>query len=461
MNKPVLLISFCLLLLFVIFASGTSAGETSTVKMERVSVASDGSEANDESWLPDISADGRFVVFTSRASNLVDDDNNGMEDIFIHDRDMHNTNRVSVALDGGDADGWSDQAAISVDGRFVAFGSSANDLVTGDTNSSMFFDVFVYDRVNKTTVRVSIASDGTESNGHSSHPSISADGNVVAFESEADNLVANDNNNERDIFVHTVSSGKTQRISVSSMGKEGNGWSGSGPEALSADGRFAAFVSAATNLVPGDSNNAPDAFVHNLETKETSLISANNRGIQADYGATRASISDNSRYIAFVSGASNLVPANDNLGQKVFIYDRILGGVSQASVAQCGIVQYSWSGLNGVSISENGQRVSFVSDSTALLGTGTSDPIHGYQVYLHDRQGLRTILVSTTNEGELPDGETMEPPSISGDGRFVAFKSYATDLVPDDNNEAIDIFVREMDESLPRPCIYLPAVLGK
>ena len=212
---------------------------------ERVSVASNGGQADSSSVNPAVSADGRFVAFESDASNLVGGDTNGLNDIFVHDRQTGTTERVSVATGGTEANGVSYTPAISADGRFVAFYSNATNLVGGDTNGTS--DVFVHDRQTGTTERVSVATGGAEANGGSSTAAISADGRFVAFHSDATNLVSGDTNGARDIFVHDRQTGTTERVSVATGGAQAN--SGSANPAISADGRFVAFYSVATNLV--------------------------------------------------------------------------------------------------------------------------------------------------------------------------------------------------------------------
>ena len=167
--------------------------------VERVSAASDGTESNSSSYQPSISADGRYVAFYSDANNLISGDTNGTSDIFVHDRQTGTTERVSAASDGTEGNSYSSEPSISADGRYVAFYSDANNLVSGDTNGTS--DIFVHDRQTETTERVSAASDGTESNSSSYQPSISADGRYVAFYSDANNLVSRDTNSTSDIFV--------------------------------------------------------------------------------------------------------------------------------------------------------------------------------------------------------------------------------------------------------------------
>jgi Tol biopolymer transport system component len=233
---------------------------------ERVSVDSVGIEGNSNSWIAAISADGRFVAFESDASNLVTGDTNfcfgqSCRDIFVHDRQSGVTERVSVDSAGNQGNGFSDSAAISDDGRYVAFTSFDSNLVPGDDNNAI--DVFVHDRQSGTTERVSVDSAGVQSNGSSGWMgglAISGDGRHVAFFSDATNLVTGDTNGQRDVFVHDRASGVTARVSVDSADNQGNDFS-SDP-AISGDGRYVAFYSSATNLVLGDTNGVADIFVH-------------------------------------------------------------------------------------------------------------------------------------------------------------------------------------------------------
>src|SRR5437660_1328853 len=255
---------------------GRSAGAQTTV---RVSVASGGTEGDDASLGSALSADGRFVAFDSAATDLVAGDTNGASDVFVHDRQTGTTERVSVASDGTQANNVSSYPALSADGRFVAFQSDATNLVAGDTNGAT--DVFVHDRQTGATERVSVASGGgtqgnRNSGGFFAFPALSADGRLVAFQSDATNLVARDTNGATDVFVHDRQTGTTERVSVASGGSQGNGFS-AGP-VLSADGRFVAFHSTATNLVAGDTNGATDVFVHDRQTGTTERVSVASGG---------------------------------------------------------------------------------------------------------------------------------------------------------------------------------------
>jgi hypothetical protein len=228
------------------------------LSVERVSVASDGTEANNGSGHPTISANGRYVTYWSEASNLVPDDTNDTDDIFVYDRKTNTTERINVASDGTEANNRSFSPEISANGRYVTYSSFASNLVPDDTNGTE--DVFVYDRKTNTTERINVASDGTEANsGQSLEPAISANGRYVTYGSSASNLVPDDTNGIIDIFVYDRKTNTTERISVDSDGTEANGFSRE--PAISPNGRYVTYGSLASNLVPDDTNGALDIFV--------------------------------------------------------------------------------------------------------------------------------------------------------------------------------------------------------
>jgi len=229
--------------------------------VQRVSVDASGNQGNSDSVNPSISADGRYVAFESDATNLVAGDGNAFKDIFVYDRQSGTIERVSVDSDGAEADGPSLRCSLSADGRYVAFMSGAADLVDDDTNP--VYDIFVYDRQNDSIERVSVDSAGAQADDFSEIPTISADGRYVAFRSNATNLVAGDTNGTFDVFVHDRQSGTTERVSVDSSENQVGGMSGF--VSLSADGRYVAFESFATTLVMGDGNGSQDIFVRDRQ----------------------------------------------------------------------------------------------------------------------------------------------------------------------------------------------------
>jgi Tol biopolymer transport system component len=343
------------------------------------------------------------------------------------------TERVSVASDGTESNGYSTYPSISAYGRYVAFSSEASNLVPGDTNDT--WDIFVHDRQTGITTRVSVASDGTQGNGWSKKQSISADGRYVAFHSLADNLVPGDTNNTEDVFVHDRQTGLTTRVSVASDGTQGNYISELG--SISADGRYVAFSSWARNLVPGDTNSKGDIFVHDRQTGTTTRVSVASDGTQGNSDSWYSLISADGRYVAFSSWASNLVPDDTNNYQDVFVHDRQTGLTARVSVASDG-TQGNYDSESR-SISADGRYVAFESWASNLVPGDTNG---SQDVFVHDRQTGITTRVSVASDGTQGNGESYEP-SISADGRYIAFESGASNLVPGDTNGFRDIFVHD------------------
>lgn len=402
--------------------------------IERVSVASDGAQGNDTvSNVASMSADGRYVAFTSAASNLVPNDTNGHHDVFVRDRVTGTTERVSVASDGTQGNGISASMspAISADGRYVLVTSEASNLVRGDRNDAV--DVFVHDRVTDTTKRVSVLPDGTEAPNHSLASVISADGRYVAF------IISN---YQSGLFVHDRATGRTQRVSVGYDGTPPNGsavnFSGA-PLAMSADGRYLAFTSTASNLVPDDTNERWDVFVLDRQTGTTERVSVASDGSEGN--GTRdlngwVSMSADGRYVAFTSAFSNLVPDDTNGHLDVFVRDRATATTERVSVAPGGAQAdhtpdgpAAWA----PSISADGRFVAYY----------TSHATEGAESYVYDRETGTTERVARALDGTRSNGGLTLWPRISADGRYVVFRSDATNLVADDTNGVTDTFVRD------------------
>ncbi len=398
--------------------------------MERVSVDNNGMEGDNDSQYSSICADGRFVAFESSATNLVPEDNNGVCDIFVNDRDTGDIERVSVSNGGmEEGDRNSNKPSVSADGRFVAFESSATNLVPGDTNRKK--DVFVFDRENQTIERVSLAGDYTQGNKSSYSPAISADGRYVAFHSFASNLVSEDTNGKIDVFVYDRVNDTIQRVSVADDGAQGDG-SSSNPS-ISADGQFVAFESSATNLVPGDANDACDIFVYDRDAG--AIVRVTNQGIEGDKGSSNASISADGQFVAFHSSAINLVPGDTNERTDVFVYDRNTSTIEMVSIAHDG-TQGIYNSVEP-DINSNGRYVAFQSSSSNLVPGDTNDRD---DIFVYDRTTKKIERISIGHEGSESDGASKSP-DISADGRYVAFESTATNLVADDTNGHEDTFV--------------------
>jgi Tol biopolymer transport system component len=434
--EPCIRSSASLAILLVALGGSSTIAQTT----ERVSLDSSGAQSNALSTAASVSSDGRFVAFMSGASNLVAGDTNATYDIFVRDRATGTTERVSLDSTGAEGNGISRLVCLSPDGRFAAFTSAASNLVANDNNQDD--DIFVRDRVTGTIERVSVDSAGVEGNAISDHCSLSADGRYVAFESNSSNLVAGDTNNAFDVFVHDRALGTTELVSVSLVGPGGDA-SSSGP-AISADGRFVAFRSAASNLVANDTNGYYDVFVRDRVSGTTERVSVATGGAQADsvsYGFS-PSISADGRFVAFNSLAANLVANDTNEVTDVFVRDRTAGTTERVSV--------STDGAEGAdsyqpAISADGRFVAF----TSYARNFSPGDLNGRRdVFVHDRATGATERISVSTASVPGDYESLWP-SISSDGRLVAFGSYATNLIAGDTNGASDVFVRDRGPIVP------------
>ncbi|HYG70710.1 MAG TPA: hypothetical protein VEC15_00285, partial [Actinomycetota bacterium] len=362
-------------------------------RLERIAVNDAGEPGTQFSQYPDMSPDGRFVVFASESTNLVAGDKNENPDVFLRDRLLRTTERVSLTDDDHEPNGISTVPSVSADGRYVAFASAATNIVPEATIQR--WQVYVRDRLEGTTELISAAPDGTPGNDTSSSPVITPDGRYVAFDGFASNLVPNDANlcslgaqveSCVDVFVHDRQNDTTELVSRSSAGANGNGWSSS-PD-ISADGRYVVFHSESNNLVPDDNNLERDVFVFDRTTSTLERVSVGSDERQANDKSHGASISADGRIVAFESSASNLVPRDTN-GVQVFV--------------------------------------------------GT--PIFPTDIFVRDRERGSTERIGAATGAEPNDWSIQ--PTVSANGRYVAFHSIASNLVPGDGNDTVDIFVHD------------------
>jgi len=436
MKKQIIIAITMTFLILVLCGAVSAADGNITI----VSVSSNGDQGNQDSETSAISGDGNYVAFDSGATNLVSGDTNQVYDVFVYDRTTHQTERVSVASDGTQANDRSLFPSISYDGRYVAFYSEASNLVVGDTNDCP--DIFVHDRLTGVTTRVSVATGGTQSTGGSwSHPSISADGRYVTFDSSASDLVSGDTNNHYDIFVKDRNTDITTRVSVNSNSDQANGDS-RGP-VISADGRYVAFLSEASNLVSGDTNTIMDAFVHDRVTGQTTRVNIDSNGNQATNSGiihtNSVSISGDGRYVVFSSGSNNLVPGDNNDVEDVFLHDRTTGQTTRISVN--GVEGNNFS--DNAVISADGQYIAFQSVASNLVPGDTNEDT---DVFLYDRITGKMICITHGVSGAQPNGGSGSMAvSISADGRSVSFDSFASNLVAGDDNDEWDIFVYDRE----------------
>ena len=335
-----------------------------TCMIERVSVSSAGAQGNLSSSDPDISDDGRFVVFESQASNLAPDTNGFALDVFVRDRLLDTTTLVSVDSSGIQPSDASLDPDISGDGRVVTFASLASTLVPGDTNGSA--DVFVRDLVAGTTERASVATSGAESVSPGFgvfDPVLSGDGQFVTFASIMPTLVTGDFNNARDVFVRDRLAGTTTRVSVTSSGSEGAAGAASSAPAISGDGRYVTFQSSA-DLVPGDET-CDGIYVRDLHVNSTSCLPLRPPGSGFMSNAIRPAINADGRYIAFSSPTSYV--RGDTGEFDVYVYDRVINTIRRVSTAPDGRQANSSVNEDTIGLSADGQVIGYTSSATNLV----------------------------------------------------------------------------------------------
>jgi Tol biopolymer transport system component len=406
------------LALLLLFAAGCDY-------VERASVNTAGGDPNGGSVDSSISADGRYVTFWSSADNLVPGDNDHVNDVFVRDLFSNTTTRASLDTGGGDPNGESFFSSISGDGRYVAFASSATDLVVGD--GSPVEDIFVRDMRRGTTTRVTVDTAGGDPDAGTRHARISADGRHVVFASPASDLVPGDGNHVDDVFVRDLDARTTTRASVDTTNGDPNGASGSAdqfsPPAIDADGSRVVFFSDASDLVPMDGNALSDMFVRDLSAGTTTRVSVDTGGGDAnapsDARGGRPAITGDGNIVAFCSFASDLVAGDGNgTGADVFVRDLRNPTTTLVSGAS--------HGGSGPSISDDGRYVSFQTT----------------QVWVHDRRNGTTALASA-KDGRPANGISGAA-SMSADGRYVAFHTTADNLTRHDGNGFFDVYVRSV-----------------
>jgi hypothetical protein len=402
-----------------------TAGPSTTVsalKNELVSRSTDstvtGTATNSE--FPAISADGRYVTFVSYAANLAPGATGLKRQIFVHDRQTHQTELVSVSFAGAEGNNDSAAPAISSDGRYVVFTSFSTNLVSSDTNTVR--DVFIRDRQSQTTSRISVSSGGVEGNSESNDPVISADGRYVAFTSYADNLTAGVTGNAKtNVYVRDMLTSTNTLVSMTLSGTGGS--LGSSLPAISADGSRIAFYSIESNLVAGDTNGLWDIFLWDRNASpKIKLVSVSSAGVQKNQGNESISrivapaISADGDVIAYSTTATNLVAGDTNGLQDVFLHQVSTGVTVRASEGTGGV-----QATGGDSPVGQGERVALSSDGTwvAFTTAATNISAGGSNVVIHNNVSGETKAL-TADSGFFSGSKG---PAISGDGRFVAFMS--------------------------------------
>jgi Tol biopolymer transport system component len=414
-------------------ASPASAASKLVAHNGLASVSTSAKVGNKASFEPSVSSGGRFIAFSSIATDLVAGDGNAKGDVFVRDTLADTTVLASVTSGGSQGNGVSDQPSISADGRYVAFRSAATNLVVNDLNATT--DIFVRDLVGKTTIRASLRWDNTQSNGDASHPVISDDGKTVTFQSSDDSLVSGSpSNGKDDIYVRNTQVGLTERATVTSAE---TGLSAGGVDAsMSGNGRYVVFTSETTQIGT-DTNGGRDVFLRDRTAGTTERVSITSSGDAPTGQSIDASVSDDGRYVAFQSDAHNMTA--DDTGPTfdgVYRRDRTLGTTLLLVRSFAGTAAGGDSA--GGEISANGLRVAFTSSAANLVPGDTNAQS---DVFVRDIPTATTTMVSTTTAGTLLSGSSMLP-SMSPDGGYVAYESLAKNGYPADTNTTFDVFWR-------------------
>lgn len=393
---------------------------------------------NGMSWNPDISGDGSLISFESEATNLSPEDNNPGSDIYLLTINPLIFDLISRTPQNRQGNRKSERSRISADGRFVVFESDASDLVANDNNG--FRDVFLFNREQDTVERVSFTSNGQEPNGPSFHAQISRDGRFISFQSNATNMTSDEDNNQGDIFVLDRQTQALIRIPMNDN-EAGNGTSDDGglgviggKHAQSRDANFIAFASDDPGLLPNGNDGFGQVYVYERATGNIELVSVNNQRERGNATSKEPSLSADGRFVAFESFANNLVPNDRNFQNDIFVRDRLLGTTERVSVNSNGEEADFVGDSVAPNISEDGRFVVFSSQATNLVPDDRGFP----DVFIFDRLSRRIERLSVTSTGAQANHYSSSP-SISLDGRFITFETFASNIIPGDRNGFTDI----------------------
>lgn len=437
--------------IFALLSLSMTAQAMSGGLLTRISVNENGVQGNGGAFHPKISGDGRYIVFTSYADNLVSDDTNGTWDVFRFDRVTGTHQRITSGLGGEAINGLSRGARVSDDGCIVVFQSDATNVVPNDTNGTT--DVYVYDCNTDLIKRVSEDLSGVEGDLRSHFAGVSGDGEYITFASTATNLDPTKISPYKEIFLARRDGSSMVRVSLDFNGNDSNG--DSQEPVVSDDGRYVAFYSSASNLVPNDTNGHDDAFVYDSSTGIIERVSVDSSGTQGDGqgfsgrgGATAISISDDGRFVAFESYFPNLVSNDTNGTEDVFVHDRLNGTTSLVTITEDGIqpdLGTSW--YEYTEISADGRYVAFSSPATNLVPNDTNNE---RDFFVRDMVNGTIERISESNAGDQSSGQQSGDGevSISDSGEEVVFGSRGTNLVPNDTNGHTDVFLWGQGEPL-------------
>ena len=402
-------------------AAQADPGRHRTPGTERVSVGLGQAQPDGASHAAGLSADGRYAAFTSTAANLVPGDTNGKSDVFVRDLRTGRTERVDTGPDGVQAAGASFEAAISADGRYVAFSSSATNLVPGANLGSD--DVYVHDRRTGETTLVSVGEEPgqPQKDKFSGHPSISRDGRYIAFQSNRSDLAPGTVTWQgANIYVHDLGTGENRLVSTGADGKEANGSSAS--PVISADGGTVAFISKATNIIAPDRPGAlsPDA--------------ATRLGAESDQESDEQFVRDSLRSPGSPRSADRPQLLKPHLYP---LYVRDLRSEETTLASPDG--KNGWRGADYPSLSADGRYAVY----SAWVQHGDNWPDHHFEVYVRDLAKGTETLVSAGLPGTTTTGDSLNG-RMTADGRWIYFDSTAANLVPGDTNGSGDVFRRDL-----------------
>ncbi|PHS14845.1 MAG: hypothetical protein COA78_05540 [Blastopirellula sp.] len=404
-----------------------------------VSKSFDGlTEGNSVSIDSTISADGSLIVFDSYASNLVPGDTENSDDIFLYNVAQDSISRISIELAENENEVYKYNFSISDNNQYLFFQSNSSLLVGNDTNAST--DLFRYQISNGNIIRVSLGTGGVEAIGNSVNTSVSADGNSLVFESRAGNLTSKEFVGAG-VFYRDIISDTTKLISVNNNGDPSD--RGASLPSINADGTLVTFMSSAGNLTENTNNFGLGVFLHDLSNSTTSLISMNSNGDYPNQRSDFATISSDGSTVVFVSNASNLVEGDENGSSDLFAFDRPTSSTSLLSKSyqsNSGPSELPTTGdgdsINAVT-SEDGRFIAYSSYASNLLSLDTNGKA---DVFLYDNLLGTTELISVNNLGEISNGDSLEP-SISANGRFIAYRSDATNLNDLPSTGAYNVYV--------------------
>lgn len=421
-----------LLSVLLFFIGACTLCDQCLAQVERLSTSADGKEADGYSFSLDASDDGRYVVFDSYARNLTSGIERRTRHIFLKNTSTGEVTLVSKGIDGKPANGSSERPQISADGRFVVFDSRASNLVEGDTNR--FRDIFLFDRDSNTIEKISAGLNTAATNQDSWESDLSDDGSLVVFSSFATNVVENDTNTFRDVFVRDRRDGSIFRINLTSTGEQTKGGRSRLPR-ISGDGKFVTFVSQASNL-PGSSGSGENVYLYEVAKKSLLRVSTSARI------NTMPMLSTDGRFLVYLSQVKDTPPLDP---PQILLFDRAASTNKLTRIDVTAAKKAGTARSIAPAISRSGRYAGFVSYSKELAEQVGSNP----GIFTYDQQTKSTGFVAVPPTGSVT-GEVSSLVFADADKRLI-FVSDASDLVQNDTNARPDIF------AIPNVADYCPS----